>query len=80
MTWSPADKLWLQEASGFLTFSDVDEAGGPLTGVPALSWGSSEIGGIYRETITGLHRDTLKIKGTFLLRKVSEIGSLEVAQ
>ena len=62
------------------TFSDVDTAGIPITGVPSLSWGSSEIGGIYNETITGLHKDTLKIKGTFLLRKVSEIETLEVAQ
>ena len=63
-----------------LTFSDVDTEGKPITGVPALGWGSSEIGGIYTETITGLHRDFLKIRGTFLLHKVSEIGTLEVAQ
>jgi len=62
------------------TFSDADEEGRPITGVPTLGWGSSEIGGIYRETITGLHKNTLKIKGTFLLHKVSEIATLEVAQ
>ena len=60
-----------------LTFSDKDSEGRPITGVPTLGWGSSEIGGIYKEDITGLHRSTLHIEGTFLLYKVSSVGTLE---
>jgi len=59
-----------------LTFRDKDPEGRPITGVPTLGWGSSEIGGIYKEDITGLHRDPLHIEGTFLLHKASNVGTL----
>jgi len=59
-----------------LTFNDEDTEGRPITGVPTLSWGSSEIGGIYRESITGLHKDTLHFEGTFLMHKVSDVETL----
>jgi hypothetical protein len=59
-----------------LTFSDEDSEGRPITGIPSLSWGSSEIGGIYKETILGLHKQNINIEGTFVLRKVSSIGTL----
>lgn len=62
-----------------LTFADEDSEGRPITGVPGLNWGSSEVGGIFTEQITGLHNSTLNTKGTFLLHKVSEVGTLEVA-
>ncbi len=54
-----------------LEFTDQDSQGKPITGVPTLSWGSSEIGGIYKETLWGLHRHQIYIEGTFLLRKAS---------
>lgn len=59
-----------------MSFSNEDLEGRPITGVPTLNWGSSEIGGIYKETIKGLHRNDLYIKGTFLLHKVSNVGTL----
>jgi hypothetical protein len=59
-----------------LEFAEVDPEGRPITGVPTLGWGSSEIGGRYEETITGLHKNTLHIEGTFLLHKVSSVGTL----
>jgi hypothetical protein len=59
-----------------LTFAEEDQEGRPITGIPTLGWGSSEIGGIYKEDITGLHRDKLHIEGTFLLHKVSNVGTL----
>ena len=59
-----------------LTFADADADGRPITGVPSLDWGGAEIGGIYEETITGLHRDPLHIKGTFVLHKVSDVNTL----
>ena len=59
-----------------LTFAHEDSDGRPITGVPTLSWGSSEIGGIYTESITGLHKDTLNFEGTFLMHKVSNVETL----
>jgi len=59
-----------------LAFSDEDSDGRPITGVPSLNWGSSEIGGIYKETLMGLHKQNINIEGTFVLRKVSSVETL----
>ena len=59
-----------------LTMSDVDAEGNPIPGIFEMTQGSSQIGGIYEETLTGLHRDPLYIKGTFLLHKVSDVATL----
>ena len=67
-----------------LTLADEDEAGNPITGLPALNWGSSEIGGVYEETISaapnGLHKLPIKIRGTFVLHRVSNVATLTQAQ
>jgi hypothetical protein len=34
-------------------------------------WGDIEMGGIFRETITGLHRNDIAVEGVFRLRRVS---------
>ncbi len=34
-------------------------------------WGDTLVGGIYKETITGIHKDPLKTSGLFKLRRVS---------
>ncbi len=50
---------------------------GPIDGTSNfIGWGSSEVGGIYLESITGLHKDTIRMKGTFKLHKVSDITTL----
>ncbi|MGB5684931.1 MAG: hypothetical protein WBM35_03905, partial [Candidatus Electrothrix sp.] len=54
-----------------LQFSDQDEDGNLISLFSGLNWGSSEAGGIYRESIDGLRRERLEISGTFLLRRVS---------
>jgi hypothetical protein len=66
-----------------LEFTGVDGDGKPIGGASVLGWGSNEVGGIYRETISlrsGDPRDaadyTVRIEGTFLLRKVSGIAQL----
>ncbi|MBW2107235.1 MAG: hypothetical protein JRI36_01015 [Deltaproteobacteria bacterium] len=59
-----------------LEFTDQDSQGNPIAGISALSWGSSEIGGIYKETLWGLHRHQIYIEGTFLLRKASDDDEL----
>ncbi len=53
------------------TFTSAPPSGGVVAG-----WGSSVIGGTYREIITGLHSSSIQLDGTFELRRVSEIGTL----
>ena len=53
------------------TFTSTSPTGGVVAG-----WGSSVIGGTYREIITGLHSSSIQLDGTFELRRVSEIGTL----
>ncbi|MBW1682366.1 MAG: hypothetical protein JRJ83_13190 [Deltaproteobacteria bacterium] len=59
-----------------LTFSDTDAAGNPIPGIFEMTKGSTQLGGIYEETIWGLHKQQLKIRGTFLLHRVSEVDTL----
>jgi hypothetical protein len=53
------------------TFTAAPPAGGSATG-----WGSSIIGGTYEEVVSGLHKNTITITGTFELSRASELGSL----
>ena len=53
------------------TFTSTPPSGGVVAG-----WGSSVIGGTYREIITGLHSSSIQLDGIFELRRVSEIGTL----
>jgi hypothetical protein len=45
--------------------------------VPLAGWGDGYVGGDYREVITGLHRQVLHLRGTFLLQRVSLVGVLD---
>ncbi len=47
-------------------------------GTSTVGWGSTVIGGMYSETVTGLHKNPLTVTGTFQLRRVSEIASLTI--
>jgi hypothetical protein len=58
-----------------LEFQAVDPEGLPLSG-----WGDNQLGGIYRETITGLHQDPLFVRGTFRLRHASRVAALNDGQ
>ena len=40
-------------------------------------WGDSELGGTYKETINGLHRNPLHVSGTFFLRRVSSVPQID---
>ena len=40
--------------------------------------GASLMAGSYAESITGLHRQTLTVSGTFELRRLNEIGELVI--
>ncbi len=57
----------------------------PPSGVSAQGWGSSVIGGNYTEIISGIRKakkadstttNTVTVTGTFVLRRVSELGSI----
>jgi hypothetical protein len=48
----------------------------PPEGVSSIGYGGSVIAGSYAEVISGLHKETLEISGTFTLHRVSEIGTL----
>ena len=52
-----------------LTFTATDP--GANAGATALEYGSSILGGTYRETITGLHKRQLIATGTFRITRVS---------
>jgi hypothetical protein len=39
-------------------------------------WGDEELGGFYQETIWGIHRSAIHVRGTFLLQRVSDVGVL----
>jgi hypothetical protein len=48
----------------------------PPQGVSPIGYGGSVIAGTYAEVISGLHKETLQVTGTFTLNRVSEIGTL----
>lgn len=50
----------------------------PPSGVSSIGWGANVIGGTYSEIFRGLHRDALITSGTFILRRVSEIGAITI--
>ncbi len=50
----------------------------PPAGTTSLGWGSTVIGGNYTEVLSGLHKEDLSVSGTFILRRVSEIGSITI--
>lgn len=39
-------------------------------------WGDNQLGGVYEETLTGVHRETIQIRGSFRLNQASRIGVL----
>ena len=55
-----------------LTFRSTDPEGLPLP-----NWGSTQVGGDYAETITGLHKTPLVIQGYFRLYRATPTGWLD---
>lgn len=48
----------------------------PVGDTGSLGWGSTVLGGAYSETVTGLHKNPIILSGTFVIRRVSETGSI----
>jgi len=57
----------------------LDFAAAPPPGRTAVDFGYNEMGGTYRETITGIHKNPLHLGGTFFLRRLSTIAELNPA-
>ena len=53
------------------TFTDAQTVGSSDPG-----WGDTTLGGIYYETLTGLHRQPLRVQGAFILGRASNIATL----
>jgi hypothetical protein len=51
---------------------------GPPPGPSPAGWGDALLGGSYAETITGLHKDPIRVSGRFDLRRVSNVAVLNV--
>jgi hypothetical protein len=47
-----------------------------MFGATAAGWLDNQLGGFYYETVTGIHREPIHVKGTFLLRRVSTVSTL----
>jgi hypothetical protein len=39
-------------------------------------WGDNQLGGMYRETVTGLHTRAIRASGTFRVTRASRVGVL----
>jgi hypothetical protein len=55
---------------------ELDITPSPPSGPAVPDYGFNELGGNYRETITGLHKNPIHVSGTFRLRRASYIAEL----
>jgi hypothetical protein len=55
---------------------ELDFAASPPNGPPSTEFGYNEMGGTYRETITGIHKNPIYVSGTFRLTRLSLIAQL----
>ena len=67
-----------QESFNVIRQLSLEFAEEPLPGIIDPSWGSTLMGGTFRETISGLHKKSIDVEGTFTLRKVSGIDTIEL--
>lgn len=75
------ERYQTQLAAGFESFNfsraitlQFTEQDPEQLGLP--EWGDEIIGGIYRETLTGVHLRPIRLEGTFLMNKVTEVPIL----
>jgi hypothetical protein len=50
----------------------------PPDGNYVAGWGTTVLGGTYLESISGLHKQVLQVRGTFRMQRVSEIAALDL--
>lgn len=49
----------------------------PPDGSSVAGWGTTVLGGNYNESLSGLHKNTLTVSGSFSMRRISEIANLD---
>jgi len=54
----------------------MEFAAAPPEGPAVPDFGYNEMGGVYRESITGIHKNPIHVRGTFRLSRVSQIAEL----
>ena len=62
-----------------MEFADNMMDGSLILQDDVLNWGSTVVGGVYKETISGLHKDPIYIQGTFTLHRISSVDQLTTA-
>jgi hypothetical protein len=55
---------------------EMEIASSPPPGGSVADYGFNELGGAYRETFTGLHKNPIHVSGTFRLRRASYVAEL----
>jgi hypothetical protein len=60
----PTEEAYAVKRRVTLAFTPDDPSG-----LPSVSWGDTEIGGVYREVISGLHKHDITAKGFFRLHR-----------
>ena len=50
----------------------------PPDGNYVAGWGTTVLGGTYLESISGMHKQVLQVGGTFRMRRISEIASIDL--
>lgn len=50
----------------------------PPDGNYVAGWGTTVLGGTYLESISGLHKQVLQVRGTFRMQRVSEIAAIDL--
>jgi hypothetical protein len=64
---------WTLRRDVSFTFSTT-----PVAGADAGTWGVTQLGGNYSETLTGAHKQPLTVTGSFILRRASDISTLVI--
>lgn len=59
--------------SGRFTFTAEPPNGGAVSG-----WGTTILGGIYEETVTGINARPIDVSGTFAMQRISEIAEIDL--
>lgn len=58
-----------------LSFNFTSE---PPDGTAIAGWGTTILGGLYEETLTGLNSEPLHVRGTFSMQRISEIAEIDL--
>lgn len=66
-----------KESYTFVRNLELEFTSGDPDGLSLAGWGDNQVGGIYRESIQGVHKEVLQVEGSFRLHHVSRIPVLD---